>query len=163
MKISFNISYSQLLNKLNGWQRLYLLIVLVASISTVVSIDEPKIIKSELVLDSYLSSNPLAKGSNCDAKGKCEYLLADLLDEASKDKIFKVNDGTEVLANEKASLQEVQVAYEKALKDAEKNRNDISFNKYKSVVSDLVILLGILYFSGWMIGWVIKGFKKHDA
>jgi hypothetical protein len=154
--------YKLKINSLNGWQRLFVLFSLIIYLVAFLSVNEPEIVKSELPVGEYLPNKFVAKGENCDSNGKCNYKFSDLWDEIPIGKNFTVKDKTVVLADESATQDQVETAYIKALNFAIEKRQLILQEKYKSVFGLVTVTLMLVYVFGWMVGWVINGFKKNN-
>jgi len=160
MNIPRNLSDAKLMvANFNGWQRLYVLFVI---IWTIVCLADLK-----LMLPNYVNVNDKVQYGNYVSANFDKYLpkKRSSFEEFLNPTSALMSDGI-ILPLYGNTKEEVAEAYEKFKSDPQNlNPNEGYFFKViKEIVSLLLMyslpLIGV-YFFGWLIGWVIKGFKKQ--
>jgi hypothetical protein len=150
----------KILNRLNGWQRAYVLIcvILVPMAATTVTIppaNDPAYYRSE-----YLPKlKPIPKSDDdLDIPG-FKYLYKGPKGPSEDTRQYKMVDGEVIYEDKRYSQQEVEYAYTQAKLQSEQEYR----NGMLKVIGDALIkylsLIGALYFFGWMAGWVYRGFR----
>lgn len=155
--------------KLNGWQRLWWVVVILTGIGTVFYVetkvipDLPKIIKLKWIKEASEVMAPVST----DQDGKP--VTARVIRNAYFYN-YKTVDGViaelEKPPTNKNKTKEEQIAMEEVMAINNFYRNELSdpennkFNFYMGVTIVWVLGLLLLYILGSMIGWVMRGFKK---
>ena len=150
----------KILNRLNGWQRAYVLIcvILVPMVATTVTIppaNDPAYYRSE-----YLPKlKPIPKpDDDVDIPG-FKYLYKGPKGPSEDTRQFKMADGEAIYEDKRYSQQEVEYAYAQArLKSEHEHRNDV-IKAISDAATKYLLTIAILYFFGWMAGWVYRGFR----
>lgn len=125
------------------------------------TISIPKAIDPDYIRSDFLPKlKPIPKPEDdIDIPG-LKYLYMGPKGPSEENASYKMPDGVVIYEDKRYSQQEVEHAYlEAKLKSESDHRGNII-----KVVSDAAIryllIIAILYFFGWMLGWIYRGFKK---
>ncbi len=146
-----NFSFSDL----NGWQRLFVFLCLLSSAFAFAFVNAVVDHKTEVNIYEYLpelSEYPCVKTSPYD----CDPVIIALDPKYRKQFVFK--DGTTHWMDNRYTDQQVEEAQIKASQKAESNRVSSLISAYKSAAFILLSSWVAIYFIGFMIGWIRKGF-----
>ena len=149
----------KLLNRLNGWQRVYVFVCIILAIMASTTITIPPI------YTSYSTSEFLPKlPAPLEADEDDEYGFSAFLERKTAGKNrreYVMPDGVSIYEDKRHSQQEVEYAYKQAQnKEVEKHRRLIMERIFDVLISYLMVIGGI-YLLGWMIGWIRLGFKNR--
>ena len=132
----------KLLNRLNGWQRLYVFVCIILAIMASTTITIPPI------YTSYRTSEFLPK-------------LPAPLEVDEDDKYgFSAFIGVSIYEDKRHSQQEVEYAYSQAQNKVIEERRILIMERIWDVLISYLTMIGCLYLFGWMIGWIRLGFKN---
>lgn len=140
--------------KINGWQRLFIVIAVALG---VIFCLEARVPPEEISLAPYLAkmSSKYAQSLEKSEGSFAKYFLGENMDE------FKTPDGETLLAD-KGSLTQDQVnqAYKLASEDASNKHWDKTVKSYSQAFKTYIIAMAVIYAIGWSVAWIRRGFKK---
>lgn len=154
-------SCMKLLNRLNGWQRAFVLVSIILALMMLTTVTIPPANDAAYFRGEFLPKlKPIPKpDDDIDVPG-FKHLYMGPKGPSEDTRQYNMPDGEAIYEDKRYSQQEVEHAYTQAkLKSEQEHRNEIlkvmgdALMKYLSVI-------GALYFFGWMIGWIRLGFKK---
>jgi hypothetical protein len=140
----------KILNRLtltNGWQRIYLLVAILILPLFFIYCDEPTS-KSDITIDSN-------KKIYAEEMSKFLKTRTNRLPESH---IYKMPDGTEFSSFN--TKEEVESIYEKTKKSLQQEDSIELSIFYLKQFFLYIITVALIYFFGWFISWIIKGFKS---
>lgn len=181
---------SNYLSKLNGWQRVFIFVVIflyipvaVFSIADVETIYEKKY--SDKKLNVFISEflqkekidtqvvietkNPFLQFKYQDAPladeptDKNENLIhaeLDAIDKVTYKVQFDYKKDRKYFLEDKEILKVIEFIRSKVDQNIEKN---ITYKEYGKILAVLFLTTAITYFLGFMVGWVVKGFRKSKG
>ena len=135
------------LSSTNGWQRIYLLIAIVSLPFFFIFGVEPT-----LTSDIKIDANREIYAT------KMKEFLKEKSNKLSTSSIYTMPDGMQF--NTAYPMEDVEKAYEITKKNLEQFD---SIKKYKHNLlqfSLYLLIMSIIYFLGWFVSWIIKGFKS---
>ena len=146
------------LKNLNGWQRLFALISIIVAAWILLAARVPSV-EPNVELALMQVSPKYAKSIK---DGKKEYSIEEfILALGTGLKEFKMPDGVVISENpEILTQEEVEEAYKLAKEKAKSDYWDMQLSSYLDAFSYYLIAMTSLYAFGWMVAWVIRGFKK---
>ena len=142
----------KIFNQLNGWQRLFVLICIVSFVFAFTRIYLFEIEKDEINILSFLPELP-NRACIESTKDECDEVIE--LIRGEKLKLFILANGQRLNLDDRFTSSQVQKAYEQA-KDM---RNDALISAFKKMLVFLLASWIGIYFFGWMIGWIWRGFS----
>ena len=144
------------MNRLNGWQRIFLVTALLYIPITYnsVSIIEPEEIG--LIIKKQLPDPPNRYGD--DTKAGLGALISGV-----DNKEYRLSDGATITLDKSYTQEEVESAYKKAMATKTLLKHE-AFQVYliRLAKSYFLPLIG-LYLLGWSVGWIRRGFKKSSS
>jgi len=149
----------KLLNKLNGWQRIYVLtcVLLAPMVATTVTIpvaSDPNFIRSE-----FLPKLEYIPEADDGIDPSAKYLRNGPKGPGDANKQYRMPNGELIYEDKRYTQQEVEHAYVEAkLKSERDHRSDI-IKVVSGVAIQYLLTIVSIYFLGWMIGWVYRGFR----
>lgn len=146
------------INKLNGWQRLFVLLFLTSSFAGYGLISVPEVTNDSFNLFNYL---PELTERPCEKKNsyECDPVVSAFSTENNKK--FLLENGSSYFLDNRYKHEQVQKAYDTAFSEAKKKRVEKLFEAYKDTTYSLLAISISVYIFGWMIGWVKNGFTKN--
>ena len=144
----------QLLNKLNGWQRVFVLICVFSFAFSLTKIQAPEVNEDDINIFSFLPELPNRPCLEL-TKDECEVIE---LIRGKNLKPFILANGQRLNLDDRYTSEQVEHAYEQAKNLNAKMINDVWINAFKKTLIYLIASLIGLYFLGWMIGWIWRGF-----
>lgn len=134
------------MERLNGWQRLWVLVsFLLGVVTTVLIVDG---IETESQLTTWYKADKVMQSMEIEHIQKREAGI-------EPRSIYDTSDKTVAQVDERR--KETDQRYQRDLMD-------LPGNQFKHVVTGIGIWLGMcvsLYVMGWVIGWVIRGFRPN--
>jgi len=166
------------MNKLNGWQRLFALIAILWLAAPILSYDPPRAFidpdKFELAIKEFLPQQEvpaeirfwIPRVAYVSQYGGIPVADDDLPENLRKHperggvKEYRMDTGALVTVWSGYTLEQVQQAYSKAA-DKFTYAHRVGVVKALSFsVLVYVLPLAFLYFLGWMLGWIYRGFRN---
>jgi hypothetical protein len=140
----------KILNRLtltNGWQRIYLLVAILILPLFFIYCDEPTL-KSDIEIDSNkeIYAEKMAK------------ILKTKTSRLPESQHYKMTDGTEFQSFH--TKEEVENTYEEIKKSLQREDSIELYIFYLKQFLLYIITVVLIYFFGWFISWIIKGFKS---
>lgn len=131
-------------------------VILVPIVATTVTI--PLASNPNYIMNEFLPKlKPLVRPDDYIEIPGLKGCLSKELDEDCKK--FVMSDEVVIYEDKRYSQQEVEYAYTQArLKSEQEHRNDI-IKVMSDAVTKYLLTIAILYFFGWMAGWVYRGFR----
>lgn len=141
------------MNKLNGWQRLFVFICLISSVITYFSSQTPEVKPN---IEPFLSQLSPKYSESLKKRDFASYISMEF-DE------FKMPDG-EILTIEKgvATQEQVEQSYKQATNKADSEHWSVQRLAYIDGYKNYLIAMACLYLVGWLIAWIRKGFKAKE-
>lgn len=143
---------------LNGWQRLFVLVCIVIAVLVLFAAKVPKL-EPNIELALVQVSPKYAKSIK---EGKKEYTIEELItaiDNFSKE--FKMPDGIVIRQNPDIVTQsEVEEAYKLAKARASDDYWSRQLSSYVEAFGYYFTYMVGLYVFGWLMAWVIRGYRK---
>jgi hypothetical protein len=144
------------MNKLNGWQRIFIVLA-VAGAAALYSICKlPPVDIEKISVSNYLPNLPelpcIPKNqSDCDSVAKL--IRGDGMTDF-------VVDGHTIFQDKRYTQEQVEKAVRQSQADLIKEHNEKQWRIYKEVYANYFLFFVGLYVFGWAMGWVRRGFKK---
>jgi hypothetical protein len=152
------------LSKLNGWQRAFVLIALLWTITLVcvfpyqTYVDKDGIVNlkiKEQIASANKGRPPLdLRGIDLGPREKWD------IGDQQRDQTYVMPDGERIVAWNINGKEGVEKAYAEALPLIEVARKKQFREDLQQYILVLLIPLLGLYTFGWMVGWIYRGFKK---
>ena len=146
-------------NKLNGWQRLFVLLFLTSTLAGYGLINVTEVTNDSFNLFNYL---PELAERPCEKKNSYECDPVVSVFSTENNKKFLLENGSYYFLDNRYEHEQVQKAYDTALSEAKKKRAEKLVEAYKDTTFSLLAIFITLYIFGWMIGWVKNGFTKNN-
>ena len=153
-----------MLNKLNGWQRAFVLIAILWTITLLcvfpyqTYVDKDNIVNikiKEQIASANKDRPPLdLRGIDLQPREKWD------IGEPERDQTYVMPDGVRIVALNINGQQRVEKAYSEAMPLIDAARRKQFMEDLQQFVLVLLLPLLGLYCFGWMVGWIFKGFKR---
>ncbi|MBU3606867.1 hypothetical protein [Polynucleobacter nymphae] len=149
------------ISKLNGWQRVYVFICLILAPMAATTVTIPPAPNPDFVRYEFLPKlKPIAKpDDDIDIPG-FKYLYMGPKGPGEDTRQYKMPDGEAIYEDNRYSQQEVEYAYTQAKLKSEYEHRDAIIKAVSNAAIKYLLVISLLYFFGWMLGWIYRGFKK---
>ena len=148
----------KLLNRLNGWQRLYVFVCIILAIMASTTITIPPIYTSYRTSE-FLPKLPAPLEVDEDDKyGFSAFIERKTAGKNTRE--YQMPDGVSIYEDKRHSQQEVEYAYSQAQNKVIEERRILIMERIWDVLISYLTMIGGLYLFGWMIGWIRLGFKN---
>jgi hypothetical protein len=146
----------KLIDHLNGWQRIYAVIVVVGAVVAYNTVPKYEIDWTSVSLNPYL---PKIEERQCLEKdpADCNPFSRFVLGKDTKDFVV---DGVKLNEDNRYTQEQVEKAFRAAKVEYTAQRREVIFESYKTVYLNYFGLMALLYVLGWSFAWIRRGFKS---
>lgn len=147
---------NKLLDYLNGWQRIYIVIAVVGAVVAYNTVSRYEIDWTSVSLNPYL---PIIEEKQCVEKdpADCNPFSGFILGKDTKDFVV---DGVKLNEDNRYTQEQVEKAFSAAKVEYIAQRREVLFERYKTAYLNYFGLMALLYGLGWSSAWIRRGFKK---